>query len=59
MIIKKNKIPLGEGTLYAAQTVCVGFHSSPGEGACDPIYQRPCSVTFNDMLETVKHASKK
>ena len=20
--------------LYAAQTVCVGFHSSPGEGAC-------------------------
>jgi hypothetical protein len=22
------------GDLYAAQTVCVGFHSSPGEGAC-------------------------
>jgi hypothetical protein len=21
------------GDLYAAQTVCVGFHSSPGEGA--------------------------
>jgi hypothetical protein len=29
-----NKLPLGEGTLYAAQTVCIGFHSSPGEGAC-------------------------
>jgi hypothetical protein len=23
------------GDLYAAQTVGVGFHSSPGEGACD------------------------
>jgi outer membrane protein assembly factor BamB len=30
-----GKEPLGEGTLYAAQTVCVGFYSSPGEGACD------------------------
>jgi len=25
--------PLGEGGLYAAQIVCVGFHSFPGEGA--------------------------
>jgi hypothetical protein len=23
----------GEGSLYAAQIVCVGFHSFPGEGA--------------------------
>jgi hypothetical protein len=33
MIIKKIKIPHGMGDLYAAQFVCVGFHSSPGEGA--------------------------
>jgi hypothetical protein len=26
-------LPPGGGTLYAAQTVCVGFHSSPGDGA--------------------------
>jgi len=26
--------PHGMGDLYAAQTVCVGFRSSPGEGAC-------------------------
>jgi hypothetical protein len=25
--------PLGEGSLYAAQIVCVGSHSFPGEGA--------------------------
>jgi hypothetical protein len=25
--------PLGEGSLYAAQIVWVGFHSFPGEGA--------------------------
>jgi hypothetical protein len=25
--------PLGEGSLYAAQIVGVGFHSFPGEGA--------------------------
>jgi outer membrane protein assembly factor BamB len=30
-----GKEPPGEGTLYAAQTVCAGFYSSPGEGACD------------------------
>ena len=27
--------PHGMGDLNAAQTVCVGFHTSPGEGACD------------------------
>jgi hypothetical protein len=26
--------PRGAWTLYAAQTICVGFLSSPGEGAC-------------------------
>ena len=33
MIQNDNKIdsPLGEGSRYAAQTVCVGFHSFPGE----------------------------
>jgi hypothetical protein len=30
----KMNLPPGGGTLYAAQVVCVGFHSSPGEGAC-------------------------
>ena len=38
MIQNNNKIdsPLGEDStgLYAAQNVYVGFHSSPGEGAC-------------------------
>jgi hypothetical protein len=39
--------PHGMGDLYAAQFVCVGFHSSPGDGArAAPISQRPCSVTF-------------
>jgi hypothetical protein len=28
-----ENLPLGEGTLYAAQVVCVGFHSSRAEGA--------------------------
>jgi hypothetical protein len=28
-----GSLPLGEGSLYAAQTVCVSFRSSPGEGA--------------------------
>jgi hypothetical protein len=35
MIQNNNKIdsPHGMGDLYAAQTVCVGFLSFPGEGA--------------------------
>jgi hypothetical protein len=28
------KLPRGARTLYAAQTGCVDFHSSPDDGAC-------------------------
>jgi hypothetical protein len=35
-IIIDLNLPPGGGTLYAAQVACVGFHSSPGEGACGP-----------------------
>jgi len=32
-LLKKKLQPRGAGALYAAQIVCVGFHSFPSEGA--------------------------
>ena len=32
-IMKNIELPHGMGDLYAAQFVCVGFHSLPGGGA--------------------------
>jgi hypothetical protein len=47
LFLSHFKLPHGMGDLYAAQVVCVSFHSSPGDGArAAPISQRPCSVTF-------------
>jgi hypothetical protein len=42
--------PLGEGSLYAAQIVCVGFHSFPGEGAAS--WEAARKISRED---TVKH----
>jgi hypothetical protein len=42
-------LPPGGGTLYAAQTVCVDFHSFPDEGAASLLpapflFNRPTSI---------------
>jgi len=43
----KMNLPPGGGNLYAAQTVCVDFHSSPGDGACAGLPQNENSYMMN------------
>jgi hypothetical protein len=45
--------PLGEGTLYAAQTGCVGFHPFPGEGAAS------CEIAMKINRENTRRNAKK
>ena len=40
-------LPPGGGTLYAAQTVCEDFYSSPGDGACARLPQNENSYITN------------
>jgi hypothetical protein len=40
-------LPPGGGTLYAAQTVCEDFHSSPGDGAFANLPQNENSYIMN------------
>jgi amino acid adenylation domain-containing protein len=42
-----ENLPHGMGDLYAAQFVCVDFHSLPGEGACDSLPQNENSYIMN------------
>jgi branched-subunit amino acid aminotransferase/4-amino-4-deoxychorismate lyase len=45
--IKKLNLPRGARTLYAAQTVCEDFHSSPGDGAYASLPQNENSYITN------------
>jgi hypothetical protein len=40
-------LPRGARTPYAAQTVCVDFHSSPDDGACARLPKNENSYTMN------------
>jgi len=46
-LILTVNLPRGARTLYAAQTVCVDFHSSPDDGACARLPQNENSYMMN------------